>query len=103
MKIQTHIQDMERRQQRRIRTGELPGRLGGSISVLVTELSLEGISLETPNALRPGRRYTLRLQESRGEEIEARVIWCRLDRNQPGTHGESLAVFRAGLSQVSLL
>jgi hypothetical protein len=99
MNTHTHNQDVERRQQTRIRTGDLSGRLGGGISVQVTELSLEGISLETRSALRPGGYYTLRLLESRGEEIEARVIWCRLDRNKPGTNGESVAVFRAGLSQ----
>lgn len=88
---------MERRQQSRIPTDGMQGRLGSGIPVRVTELSLQGIRLETRSALRPGGRYTLSLLDGVVSELETKVVWCRLVRCEVEADGETMAVYRAGL------
>ena len=91
---------MERIRHGRILMGIMPGRLGRGIPVQVTELSLQGISLETSSPLRPGASHIFRLNEGGTSSLEARVVWCRLDRNERSADGRALAVYRAGLSRL---
>jgi hypothetical protein len=94
----------ERRRHDRFAVRGARGRLAFRHTVALVDLGLRGAAIETPQRLRPGRLYTLRLPSS-GERLAltSRVVWCRLLPSPVGAGSEALPLYRAGLEFEDLL
>jgi hypothetical protein len=71
----------ERRTTRRVAATVTRARLNAGIDVVVVDLSLEGVAIESELALAAGQEATLELRHptlSESVSVEVRAVWCRL-------------------------
>lgn len=77
---------------------EIHGHLPGARDVVVRDLSLTGLSVETPAALRIGQVYALTMQGDNDDvEVPAEVKWCRLVGVRENALGGTENVYHAGM------
>ncbi len=88
----------ERRRFRRYDVTGVDGILVFNLRVQVVDLSLTGMSVEAPGALKSGAIYTVSVEGATGRlRFPAIVRWCNLVATAPGTKGDVAPVYRAGL------
>ncbi len=67
-------------------------------------MSLDGMSIETSNPLKVGRKYSLKLEEQgAGLPMRGVVVWCSLVKTTRSETGEVQPVYKAGVHFEDLL
>lgn len=88
----------ERRTHKRYEVEGVSGSFLFTTNATVLNLSLDGMSLETFNPLKIGRKYSLKLEEGEGHlPVEGTVVWCTLVKTTRDSHGQVRPVYRAGV------
>lgn len=89
----------ERRRYRRFAVENLVGNLLYSQEVKIVNLSIDGMLVESRNALRPGALYSIKIgADDELVELSARVRRCFLSGTERLTTGETATVYEAGLA-----
>jgi len=78
---------------------DVEGSLLQSSDIVIVDLSIDGVGIETHTALSVGRSYRLRVFRA-GEPLDlvGLVAWSRLVRTEATPSGDVLPVYRAGLN-----
>jgi hypothetical protein len=88
----------EKRRYPRYEVEDVRGRLRTSVEGRVTNLSMQGMALETHQWLSVGRSYTVKL-EADGQEVNLNgiVAWCRLAHLGRSETADGGAAYEAGI------
>ncbi len=88
----------ERRQSTRFDVHGIHGTLRFTVEVMITNLSVTGMALETSSQLGVGRPYTFRVFDGDKEvAVSGTVAWCVLQTTRKNDNGAVLPVYRAGI------
>ena len=101
----TRDPSIDRRRAPRYPVQDVRGRLLLTSTATIVNMSLTGMAVESPANLRVGRTYTLDLShgEAKGPALTGTVVWCHLKARRTGAHGESAAVYEAGIQLAGML
>jgi hypothetical protein len=102
--VEIMAESKERRTHRRYPVESVRGSLHFTTDARVINLSLDGMSIETPNPLKVGREYSLKLDEP-GHLLPMRgvVVWCSLVKTTRSPRGDVEPVYRAGIHFAQVL
>jgi len=94
----------ERREHRRYPVEGVRGTFLFTTDAQVINMSLDGMSIETTNPLKVGRKYSLKLEEQGGGlPMHGIVVWCSLVKTTRSEKGEVQPVYKAGVHFEDLL
>src|SRR6185369_16529600 len=78
---------------------DLHGSLLFRIDVIVLNLSLSGMAVETTQQMKLGRVYSVKLGDAAGfVDMDGIVKWCHLVKTRAGPNGEAQNVFHVGIT-----
>ena len=82
----------------RYETDSVHGSFACSVDAVVSNISLNGLGVQTSTQLHVGREYSFRLGEGKDQFlVSGKVAWCHLSRTEKRPGGDIVPVYKAGI------